>query len=201
MFDPESGFAVTAEAEHLIATSWNAGEATGEKRDFGIGFITLSVATDGFSPQYRIGGGGSCEVFKATVYGTVVAIKALNEKAAESHSPEAETELDIDTKQFVAEMKTLRACRHPNVLKLLAVSLDGPKRCLVLPICEGGPLHKRIKIAPPLTGLQRLQVIVAIVRALAYLHSKKLIHRDVKSQASRHLCIAGFHLPDRFCFG
>ena len=57
----------------------------------------------------------------------------------------------------------------------------------MLQLCHGGALNERIKKQDPeLTWLQRLQIAVAIARALEYLHSINMVHRDVKTQVCGH---------------
>ena len=127
----------------------------------------------------KIGGGGSCEVFKATLYGVPVAVKALHTIPGTGSAAE-----ESEARQFQTEMAFLKSVVHPNICRLLATSLDGQKRCLVLPLCEGGTLHDRLQgdgTRPALTSLKRVQVMVAVGRALSYLHdTMKQIHRDVK---------------------
>ena len=82
---------------------------------------------------------------------------------------------------------------HPNICRLLGVSADGPERCLVLELCGGGSLHDVLKEdrrrmqgqgqgqqgQAVLGWRQRLEVMVAIARALVFLHSQSppMIHR------------------------
>jgi serine/threonine protein kinase len=77
----------------------------------------------------------------------------------------------------------LQAVRHKNICRLLAVSVDGPRRCLLLSLCSGGDLLHRIKKKDPmLTCPQRVQIMLGILLALQHLHSVNMIHRDVKTQ-------------------
>jgi serine/threonine protein kinase len=77
-------------------------------------------------------------------------------------------------------MELLQRVFHPNICSLLAISCDGPRRCLVLEFCAGGALDMRIR---ELNCCQRVQTAIAIGRGLHYLHSltPQMIHRDVKT--------------------
>ena len=125
MFDPNTGVPTSKEAEALISLSWTNDEDAALAHEFRIPYKVLQKATRGFSPTMRIGGGGSCEVFRGKVYSVNVAIKVLNPG---EDGDETESMLSLEAKQFFAEMSLLKAVSHPNICRLLAVSLDGQKR-------------------------------------------------------------------------
>ena len=52
----------------------------------------------------------------------------------------SEKKKESEQKQFAAEMELLMDVFHPNICRLLAVSIDAPKRCLVLQMCPAGSL-------------------------------------------------------------
>jgi serine/threonine protein kinase len=78
----------------------------------------------------RIGGGGSCEVFRGVLKGVDVAVKILKQGQGKTPSDAGllDSILSSEGKQFFAEMRLLKAVQHPNICQLLAVSLDGPHR-------------------------------------------------------------------------
>jgi hypothetical protein len=144
-------------------------------------FSVLEEATAGFAVANEIGGGASCKVFSGVVSHVGVAVKRLKEDAVE-----------WEAKQFHVEMTLLTSVAHENICRLLAFSTDGPQRCLVLELCEGGALDQRLACkaaagdpaAPaPLEWDHRVQLVVGVARALSHLHSQTppLIHRDLKS--------------------
>ena len=84
-----------------------------------------------------------------------------------------------------AEMELLCHVSHESICRLLAYSTDGPQRCLVLELCSGGSLEKRLSLKCSDTPLQwdhRLRIAVSIARALVHLHSldPPMLHRDVR---------------------
>ena len=130
-------------------------------------------------------------MFKGNLFNVPVAIKALS-KAVHDDDDDDSTVAPIDDKQFTAEMELLKSVHHPNICRLLGISVDGPKRCLVLELMRGGSLKNQLGLSSSRTAgqvcavmkwQQRLQVMVAVARALAYLHSKDppMLHRDVKT--------------------
>jgi serine/threonine protein kinase len=127
-------------------------------------------------------------VFKAKVYNVEVAVKKMTDMEGMEESKKKSEE-----KQFAAEMGLLMEVFHPNICRLLGYSNDGSQRCLVLEMCMGGSLYDALQEdrrlleegkTPVLTWQKRLQIAVAIARALVHLHTlpKPMIHRDVKTQ-------------------
>ena len=95
-----------------------------------VSFSDLGKATQQFSRRMRIGEGGSCEVFCGVLQRVDVAVKVLKQdqdKLTNGNSVSDST-LSLEGKQFVAEMRLLQAVQHPNICRLLAVSMDGPHR-------------------------------------------------------------------------
>ena len=131
-----TGFPMNAAAKQQVRGEWAGTAASGDPiKVRRLEYASLTKATDGFSELCRIGGGGSCEVFRAQVrhaqgstlpaascahhihpaaftkvcwaqvFGFLVAIKRLTEGAS-----------DWDTRQFEAEYEVLvRACMYVRV--------------------------------------------------------------------------------------
>ena len=186
-FAADTGFPMNKETEERVALYWQGqvsnvkGDGTGEFQFFRVPYATLHTATASFADSCRIGGGGSCDVYEAEVYGCKVAVKALTEHEAGDGSRASM----LERKQFMQEMSLLTTIHHANICRLLGLSIDGPQRCLVLEYCDGGSLYHVLKgegSRSQLTWRHRLQIVVGIARALVFLHSQNQIHRDVKTQ-------------------
>ena len=78
MFDQGTGVPISKEAEDIVSQAW-ANDGATAPQCFRISYQVLEEATEGFSPAMRIGGGGSCEVFRGMLYNAHVAIKVLNQ--------------------------------------------------------------------------------------------------------------------------
>jgi serine/threonine protein kinase len=132
-------------------------------------YTDLSDATGGFSDMCKIGGGGSCLVYRGDLFGTVVAIKAIDGSAEDRTKSNVQ---DWDGMQFKAEMDLLCSVRHPNICRLFATSSNGPKRCLVLEFMKGGSLDMRLGIPstdashPHFNWKQRRSVLLDVARGL-----------------------------------
>jgi hypothetical protein len=135
-----------------------------------VDFDMLKHATNGFEASQEIGDGGSCTVYRATVDDIPCAIKVLAAGAA-----------GWKAEQFAAEVNLLRRVHHPNLCRLYASSTNGPSKCLVLELMEGGALDNRLVAQPRLGWQQRVSIALDTCRGLVYLHSLSppMIHRDV----------------------
>jgi hypothetical protein len=136
-------------------------------------------------------------------------LSSTNTNTKTASGPTADTITSELNQQFLTEMHALQRVRHPNICCLVAMALDGPKRCLALELCVGGALSEWLygdtqsllqgelqqqqtqtstgqspDTVVILSCRQRVQVAVAVGKALAYMHqlSPPLLHRDVKTQ-------------------
>ena len=79
----------------------------------------------------------------------------------------------------------LTKVQHPNLVRFVGYSTDGPQKCLVLEYMDGA-LDKRLVAddKPRLGWRQLVTIALDVCRALVHLHSLSppLIHRLVASQ-------------------
>lgn len=131
----------------------------------------LQRITKNFSE--KLGSGGFGSVFKGTLTdSTEVAVKKLEG-------------LRQGEKQFRAEVSTLGAIQHVNLVRLHGLCLDGSKRLLVYEYMSGGSLNSHLfhNNSSFLDWNSRYQIVLGIARGLAYLHEKCrecIIHCDIK---------------------
>ncbi|KAK8587837.1 hypothetical protein V6N12_022311 [Hibiscus sabdariffa] len=134
-------------------------------------FSELRKATRNFNPELRIGEGGFGSVYKGKIKPAngkgeplVVAIKKLNMDSFRGRT------------EWLAEIKFLGVVEHPNVIKLVGLCIvDGVKglqRLLVYEFMHNKSLEDRLfnQAFPPLPWKTRLQIILGMAQALAYLH-------------------------------
>ncbi|XP_042874433.1 serine/threonine-protein kinase 10-like isoform X3 [Penaeus japonicus] len=114
-------------------------------------------------------------------YGKVY--KAIHKETKESAAlKQVVLEAEEDLETFMIEIDILAECKHENVVELLeAYHFDG-KLWMYLEYCDGGAMDSiMVDLDRPLTELQIAYVCKYLCRALVYIHSNKVIHRDLKA--------------------
>ncbi|KAI3510085.1 hypothetical protein L1887_25612 [Cichorium endivia] len=146
-----------------------------DAKPYMFGYGDLRNVTDDFSPANKLGEGGFGPVYKGTLEdGRVIAVKQLSISSHQGKS------------QFVAEIATVSAVQHRNLVKLYGCCIDGERRLLVYEYLENKSLDQALfgsnKLS--LTWTTRFEICMGVARGLAYLHEEsrlRIIHRDVKS--------------------
>ena len=83
------------------------------------------------------------------------------------------------------ELEIMRSLDHPNVLCALDVVVCGGRRHIVLELCEGPSLQTVLEVRGALHAEEARHVLRQCLAALRHLHSRSIIHRDVKPGMSR----------------
>ncbi|KAI3810095.1 hypothetical protein L1987_19703 [Smallanthus sonchifolius] len=115
-------------------TSDNYEEFLGiDAKPYTFSYGDLRDATDDFSPTNKLGEGGFGPVYKGTLDdGRVIAVKQLS---VASHQGKA---------QFIAEIATISAVQHRNLVKLYGCCIEGDKRLLVYEYLENKSLDQAL---------------------------------------------------------
>nr|XP_027201281.1 calcium-dependent protein kinase 3-like [Dermatophagoides pteronyssinus] len=92
----------------------------------------------------------------------------------------------VAASQIEIEISAMKALNHPNILKIFDVFEDAKHVYLILEHCSGGELYKRItqsgKHGCVLAEGEVRGLMKQIFQALAYMHSKKVLHKDLKPE-------------------
>ncbi|XP_038241032.1 serine/threonine-protein kinase 10-like [Dermochelys coriacea] len=120
----------------------------------------------------ELGDGAFGKVFKAQnkVTGVLAAAKVID------------TQNEEELEDYVVEIDILAQCDHPNIVKLLDALYWDSRLWILIEFCPGGAVDAAILELEK--GLTEEQIQVAckqILLALQYLHSCKIIHRDLKA--------------------
>jgi NIMA (never in mitosis gene a)-related kinase len=85
----------------------------------------------------------------------------------------------------MSECKLLSRMSHPNVIEFVASFVEGDTLHLVTSFCDGGDLTQLIKQRKeeglPMTEDEVMDVFVQLAMAVDFIHSVKIMHRDLKS--------------------
>ncbi|XP_022851209.1 probable LRR receptor-like serine/threonine-protein kinase At1g56140 isoform X3 [Olea europaea var. sylvestris] len=146
-----------------------------DARPYTFNYAKLRAATDDFNPDNKLGEGGFGPVYRGKLEdGRVVAVKQLSVASHQGKS------------QFFAEIATISAVQHRNLVKLYGCCIEGDKRLLVYEYLENKSLdqvlfgNRSISLEWP----TRFEICLGVARGLAYLHEEsrlRIVHRDVKA--------------------
>jgi len=104
-------------------------------------------------------------------YGNITAIKILHPyRNSNSH-----------IEQFIKEFKIQKSLKHQNIVEVFGFGKGNNLYCIFMEYIEGKSLrltHQEKHI--PLKNL--LSLIIQVGKAISYIHSKKIIHNDIKPE-------------------
>lgn len=124
------------------------------------------------------------KIFKSQYTGKTVAVKQLA-----NHGPAT---IKAKMRELLLELRVLVRIDHPNVVKFHGTATDfnktqahlkQPYVGLVFEFCERGSLHKALfEDQRRLNVSQKLNICQQMAEGMAYLHSKRIIHRDLNTR-------------------
>jgi eukaryotic-like serine/threonine-protein kinase len=136
--------------------------------------MTSAVPTTGLvAGRYRLerllGHGGMADVYRAqpAAGGQAVAVKVVR-----STDPEL-------ARRLTREAKALSGFDHPGLVRLLEAGVHDHHAYLVMELVEGPTLDARLRRGP-LSPDRAAALGTALAGALAYVHGRGVVHRDVK---------------------
>jgi serine/threonine protein kinase len=121
----------------------------------------------------RIDVGGMGEVYLAhqrSAFGRAVAIKIIRSDLVHDLTARA---------RFLREAEVSAHLKHEHILPLFEFGEDQGRLFLVTPYIEGGTLAHYLK-SGPLSLAEVHHLFVPLVQAVAYIHRRGVIHRDLK---------------------
>ena len=102
----------------------------------------------------------------------MVAIKEIKKDLLMSKS--------TNERSLKAEIDIMRSINHPNIIKLHSVYENEVYVYLVMEYIDGGSLRELVRATRKLDEARAKKLTWQILNALKYLHSKQIIHRDIK---------------------
>jgi len=137
--------------------------------------LNLSWGEDGykqFEQGKKLGQGAFGSVYKGThiASGKVMAIKSCPNLGPSKDS--IQKEIDI-----------LKKCSHDNIVQYYGTAVKGNALWIFMEFCGGGALDDLMKKLPEKRFTEEVisSILHESVKGLVYLHSQKIIHRDIKA--------------------
>ena len=136
----------------------------------------MSKTVGNYVIETKIGAGNYATVYKAVhkINHDIFAIKMI-----------AKEKLGNDERLYAnleSEIMIMRDYIHPNVVRLYENLTSGRNIYLILEYCPGGDLYRFIRKHKHLSDTIAKHFFVQLVDGLTFLHSKNVIHRDIKPQ-------------------
>lgn len=122
----------------------------------------------------RIDVGGMGEVYLAhqlTAFGRTVAIKIIRSDLVHDITARA---------RFLREAEVSAHLKHEHILPLFDFGEVDGRLFLVTPYIEGGTLAARLQKTGPLSLAETRRLFIPLVQAVAYIHRRGVVHRDLK---------------------
>lgn len=168
---------------------------TSQERGLTIGWNEL-VRPEELLLGPQLGAGGSAQVFRGSWKGQEVAVKRITGVA---HLEAMKKEVDA-----------LRRLRHPRLVRFLGACVQPPLLLVVTEFMAGGSLHDRLfgrsqlAATSALGPRQRWLIACQTAEGLSFLHSQRVVHRDLKSMnilldAGQNAKICDFGLAHQMC--
>ncbi|CAK9859479.1 unnamed protein product, partial [Sphagnum jensenii] len=115
----------------------------------------------------------------AGAFGSVLETEWLGQKHAKK------VFIHVKEGSFKMESEVLAGLSHPHLLRIVGSSVNGRgkwKYALVMELMQGDLFDFLKEITVPLSILTALDLMLQVARGLKYLHSRHIVHRDLKSQ-------------------
>ncbi|KAF0687864.1 Aste57867_20451 [Aphanomyces stellatus] len=113
-------------------------------------------------------------------FGSVV--KATNKKTGKVWAVKVvELGNELDKKALLNEIDIVKRLQHPNVVRVIASYEDSKRMYMVMQLLPGAELASQLYDKNRVfTEVEVRKLILCLLRAIAYLHSNQITHRDLK---------------------
>ena len=119
------------------------------------------------------GGFGKVHIGLNVDTGELMAVKNV---AFSKNDPTFSTKI----KQLQNEIEIMKPLNHPHIIKYFFTEKSGSSINIFMEYAPGGSLHNLLQIFGPLCETTAVQYTYQLLVGLAHLHSKGIVHRDIK---------------------
>ncbi|TKY71599.1 phosphorylation protein [Spatholobus suberectus] len=175
VFDASKSRDMSAEFSGSADLSFEGNQLSGPEFPL-YNFSCISIATNNFSEENKLGQGGFGPVYKGKLpSGEQIAVKRLSRWSGQG------------LEEFKNEMMLIAKLQHRNLVRLMGCSIEGEEKLLVYEYMPNKSLDCFLFDPVKQTQLdwsRRFEIIEGIARGLLYLHRDsrlRIIHRDLKA--------------------
>nr|CDJ87871.1 Protein kinase C and Tyrosine protein kinase domain containing protein [Haemonchus contortus] len=152
---------------------WNMSTIRGPNAQASWNEVNIPFQKIDFEKNSLIGHGRFGNVLRGYHFGDV-AVKFLNM----NHIEESKR-LD----EFKSEVTAHKNTRHDNIVLFLGYCIESDKFGIVMSLCKGRPLHSILhETNDPIDLGTALVIATQICQGVSYLHTKKILHKDLRSK-------------------
>ncbi|MDQ0093803.1 serine/threonine-protein kinase [Paeniglutamicibacter psychrophenolicus] len=132
---------------------------------------------DALGASYRfiepIGSGAVGEVWRVGALSGGVDLAAKVLRPEHAHDPAL-------VERFVKERSVLLGLRHPNIVAVRDLVVEGERLAILMDLVAGGSLRDLLEERHTLPAADALVLCAEVLDALAYAHTRNTAHRDIK---------------------
>lgn len=119
--------------------------------------------------KHQIGKGSFGQVYLAHWQSQAVAVKRIEHLT------------DATRKEFIREINITSRLHHPRIVQLIGACTEPDRACILLEYMSQGSLEHYLSSHPVSSLSEQKKLALEIAQGMIYLHSRGVIHRDVKS--------------------
>ena len=109
-----------------------------------------------------------------------MASRSADGSSVSVHSQEYKENYGLGLDKFLEEAKTLAQLRNPNIVRVSNYFSENGTGYIVMDYIEGESLQEYMERIGRIRTEDAIELMLPILKALEYLHSRGIIHRDVK---------------------
>ena len=141
--------------------------------------LKFFIEYDEIKKERPIGKGGMGDIYLGEWQGKQIALKKIKLNHIKNN---------LLYYKFINEINIIASMRHPNILLFMGVTIDNNTYYMITEYLPSGSLHEYLHLnknkqnkPQPLTDKQKIKIALQIAIAVQYIHSRQILHCDLKS--------------------